>query len=283
MIRNALTVDVEDWAQSTLDLSRSISERVVVNTRRLLALFAEYDVRATFFVQGMVAERYPELVTEIAAAGHELGTHGHSHQPVYRLGQAQFAAELARSIAFIEAAGGQQVIGHRAPDFSIPPGAPWAWEVLRDHGLRYDSSVFPAPNPRYGTPGAPCHPYHVLDGLVEFPVAVLALGPLRLPAAGGGYFRLFPYLLTRWGLHRLNARGLSAVLYTHPYDLDERELGQLGRQVPWRLRLTQGVNRGRMERKLRALLRDFTFGPLVDLLPGVERPALSLSKGEANA
>ncbi len=283
MIRNALTVDVEDWAQSTLDLSRSISERVVVNTRRLLALFAEYDVRATFFVQGMVAERYPELVTEIAAAGHELGTHGHSHQPVYRLGQAQFAAELARSIAFIEAAGGQQVIGHRAPDFSIPPGAPWAWEVLRDHGLRYDSSVFPAPNPRYGTPGAPCHPYHVLDGLVEFPVAVLALGPLRLPAAGGGYFRLFPYLLTRWGLHRLNARGLSAVLYTHPYDLDERELGQLGRQVPWRLRLTQGVNRGRMERKLRALLRDFTFGPLVDLLPGVKRPALSLSKGEANA
>ena len=271
MVKNAFTVDVEDWAQSTLDLSRPISERVVVNTRRLLALLTKCDVRATFFVQGMVAERFPELVAEIAAAGHELGTHGYSHQPVYRLGRERFAAELAHSIALVEAAGGQRVVGHRAPDFSIPPEIPWAWEVLRDSGLRYDSSIFPAPNPRYGTPDAPRQPYSLLDGLLEFPVAVLNLGPLHLPVAGGGYFRVFPYAYTRWGLRRLNARGQSAVLYIHPYDLDERELGQLSSQVPWRLRLTQGMNRGRMKRKLGRLLRDFSFGPLVDLLPQVQR------------
>jgi polysaccharide deacetylase family protein (PEP-CTERM system associated) len=269
MVMNALTVDVEDWAQSTLDLSRPISERAAINTRRLLALLDECQVRATFFVQGMVAERFPELVAEIAAAGHELATHGYSHQAVYRLGRERFAAELSRSIALIKDATGQRVLGHRAADFSITSETPWAMEVLREQGLRYDSSVFPTFNPRYGTPGAPRHPYYVAQGLVEFPVAIVTLGPLNLPVAGGGYFRLFPYTVTRWGVRRINAAGLPAVLYVHPYELDDRELAELDQAVPWRLRLTQSTNRSRTAQKLRALLRDFDFGPLVDLLPTV--------------
>jgi len=269
MITNALTVDVEDWAQSTLDLSRPITERAAVNTRRFLALLAEHQVRATFFVQGMVAERFPELVIEIAEADHELATHGYSHQSLCRLGRERFASELNRSIALIEDISGQRVVGHRAADFSITPETPWAMEVLRDRGLRYDSSVFPSYNPRYGTPGAPRHPYYVVDGLVEFPVATVPVGPMALPVAGGGYFRLFPYFVTRWGIRRINAARVPAVLYLHPYELDERELPELGREVPWRLRLTQGTNRSRTERKLRALLRDFVFGPLIDLLPEV--------------
>jgi polysaccharide deacetylase family protein (PEP-CTERM system associated) len=278
MTKNALTIDAEDWGQSTLDRARPITERVAVNTRRLLALLAEWQVRATFFVQGMVAERFPELVIEIAEAGHELATHGYSHQAVYRLGRERFASELSRSMALIEGISGQRVTGHRAADFSITSETPWAMDVLRDHGLRYDSSIFPSYHPYYGTPGSPCHPYCVVNGLVEFPVATVPVGPMRLPVAGGGYFRLFPYFVTRWGIRRINASSIPAVLYLHPYELDECELTELGREVPWRLRLTQGTNRSRTERKLRALLRDFAFGPLIDLLPAIMSvpPALGI-------
>ena len=270
MIKNGLTVDLEDWAQSTFDLARPITERVLVNTRRLMNLLAEYQVQATFFVQGMVAERFPELVVEIAEAGHELATHGYSHQAVYRLGQRQFAAELEQSIAIVEDISGQKVIGHRAPDFSITRRTPWAMEVLSDYGLRYDSSVFPIHHPHYGSPGAPRHPYYVLDGLIEFPVATVPIGPIGLPVAGGGYFRYFPYSVIRSGIRRINATGIPAVLYLHPYELDDREMSELRGEVPWRLRLTQGMNRGQTERNLRALLRDFAFSPLVDLLPSVD-------------
>lgn len=151
---NALTIDVEDWPQSTLDRSWPISERALHNARRMLALLSEGGVQATFFVQGMVAERFPDLVKEVAAAGHEVATHGHSHALIFRLGRQAFAAELRYSVEMLEDLSGQRVLGHRAPDFSITKDSLWALEEIAALGLRYDSSIFPIYNPRYGIPDA---------------------------------------------------------------------------------------------------------------------------------
>ncbi len=264
---NAFTVDVEDWVQSTLDLSHPITSRVVVNTRRMVHLLAECGVRATFFVQGMVAEQFPEVVAEIVQAGHEVATHGHSHRPVYRLGPEGFAADLARSLEAIRAAGGGEVIGYRAPDYSIAPqDLPWVTEVLARHGIRYDSSVFPIRAPRYGIPDAPRHPYPLGHGVVEFPLATVRLLGRNWPVAGGGYVRLFPYLFTRLALRRINAEGLPAMMYFHPYELDTREMRDLRPIVPWRVRLTQGLNRRWTAGKIRALARDFRFAPAREVL-----------------
>jgi len=231
----------------------------------MLALFAEGGVRATFFVQGMVAERFPELVKEIVAAGHEVATHGHSHELIFRLGRQAFAAELRHSIEMLEDLSGQRVLGHRAPDFSITKDSLWALEEIAALGLRYDSSIFPIYNPRYGIPDARRFP-HFRNGLIEFPISTVCWAGINLPVAGGGYLRLFPYAVTRWAIRRINAQGQPAMIYLHPYELDTEELRLLGDQVPWNLRLTQGLNRGRTEAKLRALMRDFELAPVREVL-----------------
>ena len=265
MTLNALTVDVEDWPQSTLDRSWPISERALHNTRRMLALFSEGGVRATFFVQGMVTERFPELVKEIAAAGHEVATHGHSHELIFRLGRRAFAAELRYSVEMLEDLSGQRVLGHRAPDFSITRESLWALEEMEALGLRYDSSIFPIHNPRYGISDAQRFPYRWND-LIEFPISTVRWGGVNLPVAGGGYLRLFPYAVTCWAIQRINAQSQPAMIYVHPYELDTEELRLLGDQVPWTLRLTQGLNRGRTEAKLRALMHDFELAPVREVL-----------------
>jgi polysaccharide deacetylase family protein (PEP-CTERM system associated) len=262
---NALTVDVEDWPQSSLDRSWPISERALHNTRRMLALLVEEGVQATFFVQGMVAERFPELVKEIAAPGHEVATHGHSHELIFRLGRRAFAAELRYSVQMLEDLSGQRVLGHRAPDFSITKDSLWALEEIAALGLRYDSSIFPIYNPRYGIQDAQRFP-HFRNGLIEFPISTVRWAGINLPVAGGGYLRLFPYAVTRWAIRRINAQGQPAMIYLHPYELDTEELRLLGDQIPWSLRLTQGLNRGRTEAKLRALMRDFELAAVREVL-----------------
>lgn len=227
-IVNALSFDVEDWFHmvgidavadpKTWPTLESLVERY---TEWILRTLREANVRATFFVLGWVADRYPDLVRLIANHGHELGTHSYWHREVYSLTPAEFRDDLQRSIDVIETAGGKKVLGFRAPSFSITPGTEWAFDVMHDLGLRYDSSLFPAPR---GHGGYPCPVYaHTFvtprgNALAELPISVMRMGPLRIPFSGGGYLRLLPQWLIRHGVEQLNNQGIAAVVYLHPRD-----------------------------------------------------------------
>jgi polysaccharide deacetylase family protein (PEP-CTERM system associated) len=273
---NALSFDVEDYFQVSnfedlvpYERWDSFESRVERNTERILAVLADHGVRATFFILGWVAERFPGLVRSIAAAGHELGTHGYRHRLIYTLSPAEFRDDLRRSIAAIEGASGRQVLGHRAPSFSITRASLWAVDVLKEEGLRYDSSIFPVRHPRYGIPGAAEEPFEIAPGLVEFPMSVLKLGPLALPVAGGGYFRLYPWRLTRWGIRRLNRAGRPAVVYLHPWELDP---DQPRVRASWQARFRHYVNLHRTETRLHRLCAEFAVAPLAEVL-GLAAPA----------
>ena len=277
---NALSIDVEEYfqahayekviARSTWD---ALPGRVVTNTRRLLALLAEHNTCATFFVLGWVADRHPDLVGEIAAAGHEVGSHGYAHELVYRQSRADFTADLARSLQAIRRAtgDGHPVIGYRAPGFSVTDDSLWALEVLHTYGLRYDSSVQPIAakdgaglrgGKRVGVAGAAR--FAERRGKVwEFPVSTLRLAGRNWPVAGGGYFRLLPLWVTRGAIARINAEGHPAVVYLHPWELDAEEP-----EVPHASRLARfrhRVNVDKTEARLRRLLAAHRFAPLRDV------------------
>jgi polysaccharide deacetylase family protein (PEP-CTERM system associated) len=263
-----LTVDVEDWPQSTLDHSLPISERVVRNTLELLELMAETGARATFFVLGKVAERYPALARQIVAAGHEVATHGYSHESLESLTGTRFKDELHRALEILQDQTGLPVHGHRAADFSISERRLYFLEFLLEEGLSYDSSIFPIRHPRYGVRQASRYP-HLIRGasrrvLVEFPPATMKLGRVILPGAGGGYFRLFPYWWTQITLWSMEHSNYPATCYFHPYEIDAEEIREIPYHVPALLRLSQFLNRGTVKEKLRRLMRNFSFMTMID-------------------
>jgi polysaccharide deacetylase family protein (PEP-CTERM system associated) len=263
-----LTIDVEDWPQSTLNHSLPISDRVVANTQALLELLAEAGVRATFFILGKVAEAHPSLAPEIAAAGHEVGTHGYSHESVEAMPAARFREELHRSVETLRQQTGQAVLGHRAADFSISGRSLHLLEYLGAEELAYDSSIFPVRHPRYGVPGAWRVPHRVRCAsgrmLIEFPLSTVHLAGMVLPAAGGGYLRLFPYWWTRLALRTLQREETPATCYIHPYEIDTSEMIEIPYQVPALLRWSQGTNRRSVRPKLRRLLSEFRFVPMAE-------------------
>ena len=258
-----LTVDVEDWPQSTLDHALPIGERVLTNTYAVLDLLAEAKVQATFFVLGKVAEAYPQLAREIVTQGHEVGTHGYSHESIEAMPLAQFSEELHRSVELLKQQTGRAVTGHRAADFSISRHSLNLLECLGNEGLLYDSSIFPIRHPRYGIPEAPRKPHLVRCAsesiLVEFPLATIKLSWATLPVAGGGYLRLFPYWITRLALKRLHEERSVATCYIHPYELDTSEVKCVPYPIPFKLRCSQFTNRSSVRSKLTALLKDFHF------------------------
>jgi len=268
-VTNALTVDFEDWYQGLeIPLERwgEFEDRLAGATRRLLALLAAARVRATFFVLGWAAERHPDLVREVAAAGHEIGTHGWSHTFVYRLTPARFREELTRSVELLESLAGRPVIGHRAPFFSITRESLWALDVLRECGLRYDSSIYPVLNYRYGIHDAPRWPYAVSNGdrpFTEFPITTWRLAGRNLPVAGGAYFRLYPYALTRTAFRAVNRAGQPAVFYLHPWELDPDHPRI---RLPRRIAATHYARLAGTGPKLIRLLRDFRFAPMREVL-----------------
>ena len=265
---NALTIDTEDWPQSSLDFSLPITERAVRNTRSLLDIFRRgpNPVRATFFVLGLLAESFPQIVKEIAADGHEIGTHGYSHKPVFGIGPKAFADELSRSVKLLEDLSGQKVLGYRAPDFSITSDSLWALDILAEQGLLYDSSIFPVRTSRYGIGDASRSAYRLPNGLIELPLSTVRWGGRRWPAAGGGYLRLYPYTVTRWAIQSIQADGFPAVVYLHPYEIDPTELDEIEWPVSAKLKLTQGLNRRYIRGRLERLLQDFKFGSASDVL-----------------
>jgi polysaccharide deacetylase family protein (PEP-CTERM system associated) len=274
---NALTFDIEEYfhAEAFSEVVRptqwaTLESRVVGATERLLDVLAETSSLATFFVLGWVAERHGALVRTIQRAGHELACHGYGHQMITRQSRAEFTEDVRRGKAAVEDAGGAAVIGYRAPTFSVVRETLWSLEVLAEAGFRYDSSIFPIVHDRYGIPGAPRFPHRLPAGpgveISEFPLSTVAGPGWRFPVAGGGYFRLLPYAVTRRAVRHLNEReGQPAIIYLHPWEIDpDQPRLPVGRLT----QLRHSVNTRTTEPKVRRLLRDFRVGPVRDILAG---------------
>lgn len=267
-VENVLSFDVEHWHSATLvrDAVTDPEDHIEDSVEIVLDLLADRDVRATFFVVGEVARTHPDLVARIAAEGHEIGSHGDTHRPLFELTPEEFAAELARSTAAIRDATGTTPVGFRAPNFSVTPRTHWAVEALDATQYRYDSSVFPVRTPMYGVSGAPIRPYPLdpnapfeergTDGsLVELPLAVFH-PRLRLPVAGGFYARLLPTRLLHHGIRSLNARGLPATLYFHPWEFNPAVETAA---VPPHKRFVSFTGLSRLREKLATLIESFAF------------------------
>jgi polysaccharide deacetylase family protein (PEP-CTERM system associated) len=268
---NAFTVDLEDWFQGLTSTNAqpekwdSYESRLEVNAERLLALLAEYQVKATFFVLGHVARHHPDLVRRIDQAGHEIGVHGYWHVRVHRLTRESFAQELDRALEALTPLVKQPIVGHRAPYFSINGQSLWAIDVLQEKGFLYDSSFFPTRNMLYGYPGSPRLPHWLSrsNNLMEFPVSTARWAGVNWPIAGGFYVRSLPYVFIRRGVHQLNRRGDPAIIYVHPWELDTE---QNYKKVTPRERITHYYGRRGLEAKLRRMFSDFKFTALREIL-----------------
>lgn len=279
---NALSVDVEDWFQVgafedviARDQWDRLPQRVERNSDAVLALFEAADVKATFFTLGWVAERYPALIRRIAEAGHEVASHGWDHRRVFTMTAAEFRADLERARVAIEDASGQTPVGYRAPSFSIDARTPWAHEVLADEGYAYSSSVAPIRHDHYGWPEAPRFAFRPLpdSALIELPVTTVSIAGARLAAGGGGFFRLLPWLFSRWAIDRVNrAEHRPAVFYFHPWEIDLGQPRVRNARLTSRLRHYSGL--WAMEGKLNKLLARYDWGRTCDVV-AIERVRLS--------
>jgi polysaccharide deacetylase family protein (PEP-CTERM system associated) len=276
-LRNALTIDVEDYFQVSAFapyIARADWEtaecRVERNVDRILALLDERDVRATFFTLGWIAERYPQVVRSIVAGGHELASHGYGHERASDLSREAFSQDVTRAKSLLEDLGGRPVLGYRAPSFSIGVANLWAFEVLDRAGYRYSSSVYPIKHDHYGMPDSPRFAYRVGAGLLEIPVTTVRMMKRNLPSSGGGYFRLLPYAASRWLLNRVNDKEREpAIFYFHPWEIDAGQPRVPG--IDLKTRFRHYVNIPRMESRLRCLLADFQWGRMDEIF--LRRPA----------
>lgn len=272
---NALTVDVEDYYHVE-GFSRvvrredwgAMPSRVVASTDRLLDMFDEHYVKATFFVLGEVAKQHPGLVLKIAQRGHEIACHGMSHRLIYTQSQREFREETIDSKKLLEDLTQTPVLGYRAATYSITERSLWALDILVETGFRYDSSIFPMRHDRYGVPGASRFASRIRTPLnneiVEFPISVAKLGRITVPVAGGGYFRIFPYPITRWGLRQINREKHNFVFYAHPWEIDTDQPKIAG--LPLTSQFRHYVNIKKFEARLNQLLGDFSFTTMYSVL-----------------
>jgi len=265
-LANAMTVDVEDFFQvqafatvvERKDWERYPS-RIEQNLDKVLALFDAYGVKATFFTLGWIAERHPRSIRRIVQEGHELASHGYAHHPVFEQSREAFRADVRTTKKILEDIGQVPVKGYRAASFSIGAETLWALDVLAEEGHAYSSSIYPIRHDHYGMPEAPRFAYRPRqDGFIEIPMTTVCAFGRNLPCSGGGYFRLFPYAMTRWALRRVNRRdGQSCVFYFHPWEIDPAQ--PRPSRIPVKSRLRHYVNLTRMEARLRRLLGDFSW------------------------
>ena len=280
---NALTIDVEDYFQVSAfapHIARTEWDRrecrVERNMDRILGLLARHQTQATFFTLGWIAERYPQLVRRIVEEGHELASHGYGHQRASDLSRDEFRDDVTRAKALLEDIGGQAVWGYRAPSFSIGDANLWALDVLQEAGYRYSSSIYPVRHDHYGSPDAPRFAHQVRPGLMEVPPTTLRLFSRNLPSSGGGYFRLFPYALSRWMLRQVNQRdGESAIFYMHPWEIDPQQPRIPG--VSLKTRFRHYVNIDRTEQRLDRLLSDFAWGRMDEIFLRERAPEVSVA------
>jgi polysaccharide deacetylase family protein (PEP-CTERM system associated) len=267
MVRNALSVDVEDWFQvgafeNVIDPTSwdSLECRVEANTDLILAMFQDAGVKGTFFTLGWIAERYPALIRSIVEQGHEIASHGCAHDRVFSMTADAFARDLARSRKTLEDISGQRVSGYRAPSFSIDKRTPWAHEALAEAGYDYSSSVAPIKHDHYGWPEAPRFGFRPVAGsdLIELPVTTARFAGRTLAAGGGGFFRILPYGFTKWAVDQVNAAGKPAIIYFHPWEVDPDQPRVA--DAPIRSKLRHYTNLSAMTGKLDRLIADFKWG-----------------------
>jgi len=270
---NTLTIDVEEYFQ-VHNFENVVKQedwgtyesRIESNTALMLDILGEFETSATFFILGWIAERHPNVVRRIHDAGHEVATHGYNHQLIYKQTPEQFRSDLQRSLEIIQDITGGKILGYRAPSFSITRQSIWALELIRELGLRYDSSIYPARpmvHNRYGLPGAPCTPYLILPGLWEFPMTILHWLGKDFPIGGGGWLRHYPYALTHWGLRKANNEGRPVIVYLHSWEVDPDQ--PYINCSMWR-RFLHYRNLNKTVGRLRALCNEFYFAPIREVL-----------------
>jgi polysaccharide deacetylase family protein (PEP-CTERM system associated) len=270
-IVNAFSIDVEDWFQvaafaSYIDRKDwdSLECRVERNVDVLLETLDKHQVKATFFTLGWIAERYPAMVGRIVAGGHELASHGYGHHMVGELGPQLFREDVVKAKAILESLAGCEVIGYRAPSFSVGRDTLWALDILAETGHSYSSSIYPIKHDLYGMPDAPRFA-HQRSGLLEIPATSIRLGDRNYPASGGGYFRLLPYPVSRWSVQRVNrADRQAAVFYCHPWEIDPGQPRM--NQASSKSRFRHYVNQTRMLGKIDRLLGDFRWGTVAQVI-----------------
>jgi len=270
-IVNAFSIDVEDWFQVAafapyIDRKDwdSLECRVERNVDVLLETLDRHQVKATFFTLGWIAERYPSMVARIVASGHELASHGYGHHMVGELGPELFREDVVKAKAILESIAGCEVVGYRAPSFSVGRDTLWALDILAETGHRYSSSIYPIKHDLYGMPEAPRFA-HQRSGLLEIPATSIRLGERNYPASGGGYFRLLPYPVSRWSVQRVNrADRQAAVFYCHPWEIDPGQPRM--NQASSKSRFRHYVNQTRMLGKIDRLLGDFRWGTVGKLI-----------------
>ncbi|NCP40541.1 MAG: DUF3473 domain-containing protein [Rhodoferax sp.] len=277
-VTNAMTIDVEDYFQVSAFapyIARSEWDtrecRVERNIDRILELLARHRTRATFFTLGWIAERYPDMVKQIVAQGHELASHGYGHQRASDQTPDVFFADISRAKKLLEDLSGQSVQGYRAPSFSIGHANLWAYDSLQRAGYSYSSSIYPIAHDHYGMPDAPRFAHMVRPGLLEIPITTVRLFERNFPSSGGGYFRLLPYPVSRWLIHRVNTRDQqSGIFYFHPWEIDPEQPRIAG--INSKTRFRHYVNIHQMYRRLDRLLADFSWGRVDDLFLAATPP-----------
>lgn len=291
-LTHILSVDVEDYFQVeafagsvTRESWGAWPSRVVDNTRRVLDLFDGCGAKGTFFFLGWVADRFPELVRDVHARGHELACHSFWHRPVYSLKPQEFREDTRAAKSAIEQAAGARVLGYRAPTWSITKDSLWALEILLEEGFVYDSSIYPIWHDLYGVPGAQRFAYvHTFSDdrrLKEFPPATVRIAGANFPAAGGGYLRIFPLLYTRWAFRNIAGKHRQpVVVYFHPWELDP---GQPRIPEKLRSRFRHYTNLGLMQQRVQALLERYSFQPFREMLAAAENTPASAVPAHASS
>lgn len=284
-VLNGLSVDVEDWFQvgafeTVIDRKDwdGLSCRVERNCAKILTLFDAAGVKGTFFTLGWIAQRYPQMMRQIAEAGHEIASHGWDHARVFTLGREAFGADIERARKVLEDSTGQRVIGYRAPSFSIDARTLWAHEVLAEQGYVYSSSVAPVVHDHYGWREAPRFTFRPVEGadLIEIPVTTAEVAGRRMAAGGGGFFRLLPYAVSRWAIRQVNLRdGRPAVFYFHPWEIDPDQPRPA--IAPLKSRLRHYTNLDVMAAKLARLVHEFRWGRM-DEVAAIEGARAPMSK-----
>ncbi|HEX9807651.1 MAG TPA: XrtA system polysaccharide deacetylase [Alteraurantiacibacter sp.] len=288
-ILNGLSVDVEAWFQvgafeEVIERGHwnSLPDRVERNVEQVLELFAEAEVKATFFTLGWVAHRHPKLIARIAGQGHEIASHGWDHARVHTMNRKSFAEDIRKARNALEDAGGVGVSGYRAPSFSIDQRTPWAFMELAEQGYSYSSSVAPIAHDHYGWPDAPRFAFKPIpwSDIIEIPVTTAEIAGRRMAAGGGGFFRVLPYAFSRWAIRRVNRQeGRAAVFYFHPWEIDPGQPRAQG--APLKSRLRHYTNLHKMSGKLRQLVHEFAWGRMDTLALREARKLEHESRGRA--
>jgi len=264
-ITNAMSVDVEDYFQVAAfddqissDDWHKIPLRVEKNTNKILELFSENDIKATFFMLGWVAERFPHLVKEIIEQGHEIASHGYGHQRATLQTRKEFREDVIKAKQILEDIGATAIKGYRAPSYSISRSNLWVHDELLDTGHLYSSSVYPVKHDLYGIPDAPRFKYTLENGLIEIPISTLQILSKNLPAGGGGFFRFYPYWMSKWIIQKINKQDQQPVIfYFHPWELDPEQPKQ--KQAGLKSRFRHYLNLHKTESRLNTLLKDFSW------------------------